>query len=598
MPRPNAAIFAIVTIIATTGCRDDAPEIEPLGGQDTENVETDPEGDTDGETDDGSAEPTKVCKVGPSADTPGPTVRWLCDGQAIVRWDVDIDEQPMIKAIRDATPTNAGDQEIAEVVESIKWMSNAGHHAFGPAHQADAADALTVIACCEEGYDYPNTAQPDSPYAEHGQACVTDCVDQVCRSVGHLLKDIGDQVYNAKIIPLFKLEIQNTVRNDFYALTNFYNQHGFSRCIESFEDVSESLHHAAGKAGIIDVAKLLMEEQASCDDGDANTPCNVPNLQFIRLEWLLGLEYDATCYVGELDEADEHFPGWHATDDPCDSIASNDDLAFPWNEQPRGGGWLGSDDFTLVEGSVEVQGPQLFGLEIAGASALRSSANGCEVDGRCPKLSVRFDRGHAILRELDLPLPAVEFSAGDYLASITGGRLLLNATLQLPIDDDTLTIPAGTLSMVVAADVSLNDAFDYRLVETVTNSEDLEMRVAWDDDGPYALTMQPWALAYEDPYGATWTAAVDAKQWYSTERSPRAAVDVQGSHIATLADDAEDEASELAHTWRVDGEAVEGAGEGIELACGVSPKAVELCVKDSTGKEDCTRKVVDLGPCE
>jgi hypothetical protein len=513
---------------------------------------------------------------------------------------LEVDEGPMIAALKAAVPTGAGDDQIEQFVNSLEDLTNANSHQFGPSHNDSAEDDMTVIACCENGYDYANTALPDSPSAEHGYACAIDCVDQVCRSVGLYLKDLGDQVVDLEGIPdIFEpLQAQEDLRADFYDLANFYNEHGFSDCVNAFEfDDSPFLGNVVME-GSVDVGGLLESARAACHDDDPATACELPNLRILRTEWIERLDYEGTCYVGVSDPSDEHFPGWHPTEDPCDSISDNDHLGFPWNQGARGGGFEGADDFALVAGKVKVEGPDILGLQIGGESVLQSAAEGCEVDGRCAKLSMRFDRDDAFLRELDLPLPtALRFTVGDVRAEVLEGRLLLNESLHLRLQNDVLVVPPGALSMTVSAEVVLDQSIHYSLRETATNTEEIKIRVSWDGKNSYSLNLPRWTMAHEDVYGTTWTATVDAFEWYPTEHSPKAGLKVVDGRLkASGSADAEDDASELTKTWAVprDG-TVEKTSEPPTLDC--SPKPVELCVKDSSGKEDCTRRSVASSDC-
>lgn len=583
--------------VSTTACRDDVPGIDPPGplGETDSDASTPPQPDTDGDTDDIGVDPAKVCKTSPGDDTPGDTVRWLCDGTAIAKRDIDVDEGPMIQALKNAVPGNLGDDEIEKFVNNIEFMINLDVHQFGPNYNDNAAEALTVIACCEDDYDYPNTAPPDSPGAEHGLACAVDCVDQMCRSVGFYLKDLGDQTVSFDIpgVPdiLEPFKFQEDLRDDFYALANFYNEHGFLSCIDVFEEEDVAIGLRTMK-GTFDIDEFLADARAACDDDDAE--CLLPGLKILRTEWLLNLDYEGTCSVGFANEENPNHPGWHPTDDPCDSISDNDSFGFPWNQGARGGGWLGSDDFTLVEGQVSVQGPEILGLDISGSSTLQSSAMGCEADGRCAKLSIRFDRGDALLRELDLPLPsALNFTIGDVRAEILEGRLLLNESLLLPIENDTITIPAGALSMVVSAQVVVDASWNYSLLETATNADEIKILVAWDGEDSYSLNIPTWTLEHEDVYGTTWTATIDTHEWFPTERSPKARVRITDG-VLSASESSDPEEGTLSKTWSVD----DGSktSEPPPLSC--TAQSVQLCVEDSTGKQDCKVHSAKPSSCE
>ena len=470
-------ILHLALLCVPIACRDQPPGIDPsdpLDETDTD-ISTPPQPDTDGDTDGTPGPPpTKVCKTYPGEDTPGETVRWLCDGSATARRDLDIDEDAMIQALKNAVPGDIGDNEIEKFVNNIEHVIDTDYREFGPNIDDNAAEALAVIACCEDSYDYPNTAPPDSKNAEHGLACAVDCVDQICRSVGFFLKDMGDQAlaFDVPFIPdvLEPLQFQKDIRDDFYVLADFYNEHGFVDCVGVFEDYDSPLLSHQSMTGTFDVDEFLAEARTACKDDDPSTECQLPNLKFVNTEWLLNLDYEGTCHIGVLDENNSNYPGWHPTETPCDSISENDTLGFPWDQNSRGGGWLGSDDFTLVEGNISVHGPEILGLDISGSSILQSSAQGCETDARCSKLSVRFDRGTALLRHLELPLPPdLRFTIGDIRAEFLEGRLVLNESLLLPLESDTVTIPAGALSMTVSAQVVINGALSYPLLETATN---------------------------------------------------------------------------------------------------------------------------------
>ena len=164
-------------LILGAGCRDDPTFEEPAPlGTDTD-VVSEPVGDTDADTDtdtdtDGEISPTKVCRTSPSESTPGQTVVWLCDGYAESRRVFEIDEAAAIAGLRGEIGeflwVSVGGT-VTNFVNGLEDLGDTNYDQFGPNYDGyqEAAERKQVVACCEDGYDYPNTVQPDN-VGDHG----------------------------------------------------------------------------------------------------------------------------------------------------------------------------------------------------------------------------------------------------------------------------------------------------------------------------------------------------------------------------------------------------------------------------------------------
>lgn len=572
-------LFSGGTLLAALGigCRTDEVPSKDLEEPVTEGANPPaPDPTADGAADDTAGDAVlrqRVCSVwdGEDALIQGDTFRHHCSG--VMRANVKV---------RLAIMEEQVDQELLE------YIANSGldeQTNFGPTYGASFDDPA-VVACCEDDYDYPNTPQPEDADAEHGWACAVDCLDQTCRAIPDILRDLAED-------PMYKIHLQNNplpcaidpgllcYYEEIWALANYIAGH-HQQCVEAFlhETTPPYTYQVFGHGGELDFDAWIAEN----DPGAAAAWPTITNVLI-----------SGKCGIDPPDGISGS--GWQlppGPGQPCtDSNDNNDEDPFG---SGHGGGFWGADTFHASAGTAELRGPTVMAFTVGGASPLKTtSSSDCEREP-CTRLSIGVRHGILHLADLQILVPAglglvhqtpalradefrlyIDHPQSAPLVAVAGGKT-------------TFDFAAGTVKVIAAGNL-----LGLAHASELWNTTPLHGTLAQAGPDGYAITLDPVTFAREDRFGQAWQLEVAFGPWLAHRHAPRARFDilhVDGfAHLdATASSDADGDA--LTFTWFVDG--VE-AGTGSPLRLTWSPQtmhSVALHVTDPSGRRDWTRRLL------
>ena len=562
-----ALTCALVPSILSTGCN--AGEIDPseIGPPDTDSAgpPLDDGGDESGSDTDGERQ--RVCAVydGEAGITQGTTVRWHCSG--VNRGNIKV-QLPEVEVL---------DPELIDVI------ANQGidlQHNFGPNYGASWDDPA-VIACCENGYDYPNTPLPTEDDAEHGWACAVDCVDQTCRMVPDLIRDFAEERKVLLDIAPFGCVFGGGTPCYYDQLTSLANYIAAHQqaCVEAFlgDRNPPYTYQVIGLGGELD-----LDAWVAANDPGANAAW--PSIQ--------GVVIDGTCGIDGPD-----FDGWlvpPGPPQPCtDSNDNNDEDPF---ESGHGGGLWGPDTFVVSSGQVSLDGPTYMGIEADGSAPMKGLSNtDCDAE-TCTWLSFDVRHGTFYLQDLHVVVPEnLEYEAGGNTLLLDDFRIHVDHPEGAPLDPLTsqFTFEPGSVKAIASGKL-----YGVPVFAEVLNTSPLQGQIAEVQTGMYEVALEPITFGYTDGMGNDWSLQVDFGAMLPKQRAPVADFQtkvVDGLLYLDASTSSDGDGDALTFTWYVDGTEV---GNGSHLRMPWDPQAmhiVVLQVVDSTGRGDWSLGLLEDG---
>jgi hypothetical protein len=569
---------ALSLFVVVIGCRPDEVESQPIDEPVTDSANPPPPDPTADGADgvDGTAgdapQRQRVCSVytGDDAIVQGDTFRHHCSG--VMRSNV--------KA-RLAIMEEQVDQEVLDYIESNGLGEQEN---FGPNYGASFEDPA-VVACCEHEYGYPNTPQPDDYDAEHGWACAVDCLDQTCRAIPGILRDLAEGPYKVhlKNHP-FPCAVDGDLPcyyDELWALSNYIAGH-HQQCVEAFlhDKPPPYIYQVSGLGGELDFDAWIAEN----DPGAADA---WPTITNVFIEGECGIDPpDATAGSG-----------WQIPPgplQPCtDSNDNNDEDPFG---SGHGGGFLGPDTFLASSGTLGLDGPTLMAFDLGGASPMKgTSSSNCEHEP-CTWLSLGVRHGILRLQDLQILVP-------EGLGLVHQAPALAAKGFRLHIDhpEEALLVPGvagistfsfatGTVKAIASGKLLGLPGFS-----EVWNTTPLQGTITEIGSDSFEVTLDPVTFARQDGFGNPWQLEATFGPWLAHRRAPRARFDI--THVGDFAHldastSSDADGDPLTFTWYVDGVA---AGGGRLLRVPWDPQAIHvvvLHVADPTGRDDRARRLL------
>lgn len=532
--------YAIALALAT-GCNSGEVESPPVAG------ETDPDhgygdtGDT-GDTDTAGANPDE-CWI---TNAPAGAVRWQCEGLA---------EAAIFGTVHVEIPE---DQENGELFQAIIDGGRIDvHELFGPWNN-ESYDEPGVDACClpdiggnddeegegedETGAD--STAGMEDEIPQAAEACTDDCIDQACRQFPRTLRDLADELPAGIPIagPSYRKQLRdlaNWIATNHHDCYNALRADGIDAELGGYEVSGE--WHLPDRDDWPDVTDLSVSGQ-----------CKV-------YDW----------YLPEQGEPQA-----------CMGINDNNE------EEPFGSGSSlgGFDTLVTTGGSMELEGPTIFGVDVAGTASILGLGNDCP-RGECSRVDAWLSpEGLEFQRILLVAPPAMTWERDGMRLTVEGLHAMLEHPRLVPLVDEggvmRFEIPAGELELLFAGRVH-----GVPVKVNVPNASPITGSVMPLVDGSYALTIAPFDIEHQDGYG-TWTMHMSLGEFVAVEHSPRAwffeqPLDSGTSYDASTSFDPDGDP--LSFEWYVDGKLV-GEGPTLIPEPVTGPSTLALRVSDPMGR--------------
>lgn len=264
----------------------------------------------------------------------------------------------------------------------------------------------------------------------------------------------------------------------------------------------------------------------------------------------------------------------------CTGINDNND------EDPFGSGssFGEFDTFAPTRGEMQLDGPEIFGVNAAGTAPILGLGDTCP-RGECSRLDAWITKDTLELRRMVLVAPsALSWQQDGMRLTVDGLHAMVEHPLSIPLvaDGDVLRfeIPQGTLDVLFAGQVH-----GVPVKVEVPNVTPVEGSVFPLFDGSHGIVIEPFTVEHRDAYG-TWTMHVELGELVALDHAPRATFEVHDEGSARRLDASasfDPDGDMLTFEWFRDGTLV-SEDPVVESEPTADASALTLRVTDETGR--------------
>lgn len=478
-------------------------------------------------------------------NAPAEAVRWQCEGLAEAALFANLDIE---------IPDHIQNAELLQAIIDHGRLDF--NELFGP-WNSETYDDPGIDACCRpdiggnddgegEGLDETGAEPPqDDGIPQAAVACANDCVDQACRQLPKVLRNF------AKEVPPGLPVLGPTYRQQLRDLANWVAaNHG---------DCYDSLR-----------ADGIDDEPGGFE---ISGEWQIPN----SADWphITELAIDGQCKIFDWYLPEQGEP------QACTGINDNND------EDPFGSGGSsmgGFDTFAPTGGSMNLEGPTIFGVEATGSAPILGLGDSCP-RGECSRVDAWVSDDGLELQRVVLVAPsAMEWEQNGMRLVVEGLHAMVEHPRTIPLVDEGGTmrfeIPAGELELLFAGQVH-----GVPIKVAVPNATPITGTVTPLYDGSHGLVIEPFAVEHRDGYGA-WTMNVKLGELVALDHSPRASFigqDLEGVTMYDASTSFDPDGDPLSFEWFIDGEPM-GEGALFTPETLTNPGTLALRVSDTSGR--------------